>query len=195
MSEDIRKIEYKTLIYDPNKPRNVVDHLKWLGDEEITAYLDQRKNNFSILLVNIDYDNNAGNIIRSANAFGANEIILYGRRKFDRRASVGVEFYMQFRQVRFAEDIDQIFSEYDQVVALENGLEKTVPLQNFEWDKNKKTLICVGQEGNGIPKEILDKVDLCLEIPQLGSVRSLNVSAASAIVMYDYCIKTRTFEK
>jgi tRNA G18 (ribose-2'-O)-methylase SpoU len=188
---DIKNIQFKTSIVDPNKPRNVVDHLKWLSDEEIKNSLEENLRNFSILLVNIDYDNNAGNIIRSANAFGAKEIILYGRKKFDRRASVGVEFYMNFKQIKFIEDIDEVFSQYDEVVALENMLENTIPLENYKWNKNKKTLICIGQEGQGIPIEILNKCHFTTEIVQVGSVRSLNVSAASAIVMYDYCLKTK----
>ena len=190
-----KEISFKSLVYDANAKRNVVDHLKWMKEEEIQNYLGGRKNNFSILLLNIDYDNNAGNIIRSANAFGAREIILYGRKKFDRRASVGVEFYTKFRQLKFVEEIEPVFAEYDQVVALENNVENVVKLNEFKWDKAVRTLICVGQEGNGLPKEILDKCDHCLEIPQVGSVRSLNVSAASAIVMYDYCVKTDGFNK
>jgi tRNA G18 (ribose-2'-O)-methylase SpoU len=190
-STSIRNIEYKTLVYDPNAKRNVVDHLKWLSDEDVITELSKQQNNFSLLLLNIDYDNNTGNIIRSANAFGAREVILYGRKKFDRRASVGVEFYMKFRQVKYLEDLDEIFSSYDTVVALENNV-KDIPtslLSDFRWNYNKRTLICIGQEGTGLPQEILQRCHHCLEIQQIGSVRSLNVAVASGIVMYDYCSK------
>ncbi len=192
-----KKIEFKTQIVDPNKPRNVVDHLQWLPkDEDIINEISKNKNNFSLLLLNIDYDNNTGSIIRSANIFGAEEVLLYGRKKFDRRASVGAEFYSKFRQIKFVEEIEPIFKEFDLVVALENNIEnKTIKLPDYHWDKSQKTLICLGQEGTGLPKEILDKVHLVLEIPQFGSVRSLNVATSAGIVMYDYCLKTKAFEK
>jgi tRNA G18 (ribose-2'-O)-methylase SpoU len=183
------KTNFQNPVYDPNKPRAVVDYMKWMSTAEIKLDLEKRKQNFSILLVNIDYDNNSGNIIRTANAMGANEVILYGRRSFDRRSSMGTEFYMDFRVVKYAEELDEILEGYDIVVGLENGI-KAKNLVDYVWDKNLKTLICLGQEGNGIPQEILDKCSDLVEIPQVGSVRSLNVGTAAGIVMYDYSSKT-----
>ena len=186
-----KKVGYKGLVYDPNKPKNVADHYKHLTTEEIIQSLESKRGNYSILLLNIEYDNNVGSIIRTANAFGAKEIILYGRKKFDRRASVGVEFYMNFRQLSHFNEIDPILSEFDHIIALENNINfKTTPISKFVWEKDKKTLICIGQEGSGLPIEILEKCNGFVEITQKGSVRSLNVSAAAAIVMYDYCLKT-----
>lgn len=182
------QIQFKNPVFDNTKPRNVVDYMKWMNTDQIIQELESKKNNFGILLVNIDYDNNAGNIIRSANAFGAREIILYGRRKFDRRASLGVEFYMQFRQVKFVEDIDEILASYDLIIGLDN-LPGALSLPNYKWNQDVRTLICVGQEGLGLPDEVTKRCHHLLEIPQVGSVRSLNVSVASGIVMYDYCYK------
>jgi tRNA G18 (ribose-2'-O)-methylase SpoU len=184
------KTNFQNPVYDPNKPRAVVDYMKWMSTAEIKLDLEKRKQNFSILLVNIDYDNNSGNIIRTANAMGANEVILYGRRSFDRRSSMGTEFYMDFQVVKYAEELDEILEGYDIVVGLENGI-KAKNLVDYVWDKNLKTLICLGQEGNGIPQEILDKCSDLVEIPQVGSVRSLNVGTAAGIVMYDYSSKTK----
>lgn len=183
------ELEFKSLVYDPNKPRNRVDYLKWMTDEETLKYLEERKLNFSVLLVNILYDNNAGNIIRSANAFGAREIILYGHRRFDRRASVGTEFYTRFRHIKFVEDLEPVLSEFDEVVGVDNT-PGSIPLSEFQWDKNKNTLMVFGQEGAGLPEEVLEKCSKTVEIVQQGSVRSLNVSVAAGIVMNDYCNKT-----
>lgn len=179
----------KTPAYDPHKPRNRADYLKWLSDDEVKKYVAEKKLNYGILIVNILYDNNAGNIVRSANAFGASEIILYGHKRFDRRASVGTEFYEHFKHIKFKEDIEEIFSGYDEVVAIENT-ENALPLSTFEWDKNKRTLLVFGQESAaGIPKEILERCHRVVKIHQLGSVRSLNVAVAAGIVMNDYCTK------
>lgn len=179
------RFEFKSLVYDPNKPRNVADYLQWLTDEETKKYVAEKRLNFSVLIINILFDNNAGNIVRSANAFGAQEIILYGHKKFDRRASVGAEFYAHFRHIRFTEDLDALFKEFEMIVAVENTKDAE-PLRDFVWDKNKKTLIIFGQESAGIPQEILDKCHAVVAINQRGSVRSLNVAVAAGIVMNDY---------
>lgn len=178
----------KTLAYDANKPRNVADYLQWLSAPETEKYLAERRLNFSVLIMNILFDNNAGNIVRSANAFGAQEIILYGHKKFDRRASVGAEFYSHFRHLRFVEDLEPLFSEFEQIVACENTPD-AVLLQDFQWDPNKKTLMIFGQESVGIQPEILKKCSAVVSIHQRGSVRSLNVAVAAGIVMNDYCEK------
>jgi len=184
----------KTLSYDPNKPRNRPDYLKWLTDKEVKKYLGERKLNYGILIVNILYDNNAGNIVRSGNAFGAKEIILYGHKSFDRRASVGTEFYSHFRHIKYVEDLDLVFNEYDIIVGVENT-KGAIPLEDFVWNNKKKTLLVFGQESSGLPKKVLQRCDYKVSIVQFGSVRSLNVSVAAGIVMYDYCSKTGALKK
>jgi len=180
---------FKGLAYDPNKPRNVADYLKWMNEEETEKYLEENRLNFSVLILNILFDNNAGNIVRSANAFGAQEVIFFGHKKFDRRASVGAEFYSRFRHLKFVEDLGELFKEFEVVVGVENS-EDALSLKTFEWQKNKKTLIIFGQESSGIPREILDKCTSVVAIQQRGSVRSLNVAVAAGIVMNDYGQKT-----
>jgi tRNA G18 (ribose-2'-O)-methylase SpoU len=187
--------EFKNPIIDPTKPRAVVDYLKWITAIEIKKDLEAKKNNFGVLMVNIDYDNNSGNIVRTANALGALEVILYGRRNFDRRSSMGTEFYMNFQIIKYVEDFAEAIKEYDLVVGLEN-IEGAIPMFDYEWkiglNQNPKTLICVGQESCGLPSEILQKCDVLVEIPQFGSVRSLNVATAAGIAMYDFCQKKKT---
>lgn len=186
----VKTITYPNPIIDRNKPRNVVDHLKWMTTSQINQELEYNAKNFGLLLVNIDYDINTGTIIRAGNVFGAREVVLYGRKKFDRRASVGAEFYTKFRQIELEEELEIVIQDYDIVLALENNLPNTLSLSKFQWDKNLKYLICVGQEGAGLPSNILDKCQYTLEIHSFGSVRSLNVGVASSIVMYDYITKT-----
>ena len=185
----IKSISFINPIIDRNKPRNVVDHLKWMSTGEIKDKLVSQSKNFGLLLVNIDYDINTGTIIRAGNTFGAREVILYGRKKFDRRASVGAEFYTKFRQIEWEEQLQEVLEAYDVIIALENNLPNTVQLPEFRWDPNLKYLICVGQEGDGLPQNILDRCNYTLEIPSFGSVRSLNVGVAASIVMYDYISK------
>jgi tRNA (guanosine-2'-O-)-methyltransferase len=46
-----------------------------------------------------------------------------------------------------------------------------------------------GEEGRGLSQEAIESADDIVYIPQLGSVRSLNLGTASGIAMYDYCSK------
>lgn len=67
------------------------------------------------------------------------------------------------------------------------GLEQTVesqPLPQFEFPE--RSVLVLGQEGTGIPAHILHALDCCVEIPQLGLVRSLNVHVSGALAVYEY---------
>jgi 23S rRNA (guanosine2251-2'-O)-methyltransferase len=179
-----------TLPYDINAKRNVADQLAWAKREDILETINPNKIPISLLLVNIDRDNNIGNIIRSANTFGVKEVIIYGRKKFDRRTSVGAEFFMQFRHIKFIEDLSELKQEFDLIIGLEQT-ETSVELHSCKWPKDKNILIAVGNEGRGLTQEILDICDTTLEIEQYGTTRSLNVSVATGIVLYDYRVKQK----
>ena len=69
------------------------------------------------------------------------------------------------------------------------GLEQTgssLPLETFEFPADKPTVLLLGKEKEGIPAECLQAVDQCLEIPQLGLIRSLNVHVSGAITIWEF---------
>ncbi|KAL5219440.1 hypothetical protein ABZP36_020124 [Zizania latifolia] len=67
------------------------------------------------------------------------------------------------------------------------GLEQTAnskPLDQFSFPS--KTVLVLGREKEGIPVDIIHALDACVEIPQLGIVRSLNVHVSGAIAVWEY---------
>ncbi|KAF5735116.1 hypothetical protein HS088_TW15G00616 [Tripterygium wilfordii] len=73
------------------------------------------------------------------------------------------------------------------------GLEQTansVPLDQFIFPK--KTVLVLGREKEGIPVDIIHVLDACVEIPQLGVVRSLNVHVSGAIALWEYTRQQRS---
>jgi tRNA guanosine-2'-O-methyltransferase len=55
--------------------------------------------------------------------------------------------------------------------------------QNY---KQQPTVLLLGKEKEGIPVEFLQAVDQCLEIPQFGIIRSLNVHVSAAIAIWEF---------
>jgi len=165
--------------------RNVKNEYKGRTNEEIIADLETKKSNFSVLLINIEHDLNLSNIVRSANAFGAREVILFGKKHFDRRGCVGANHYIRIRNVKSVEELEPILKEYDKVVAAENNVNAPFDVSTFPWSKYETYLLVFGQESCGIPAEILDRCHYTVEIEQRGSVRSLNLAVAAGIIMYE----------
>lgn len=50
-----------------------------------------------------------------------------------------------------------------------------------------KMILVLGHEKEGIPANIINILDLAIEIPQLGVIRSLNVHVTSALFTWEYC--------
>lgn len=72
------------------------------------------------------------------------------------------------------------------------GLEQTAnstPLDQYVFPR--KTVLVLGKEKEGIPVEIIHVLDACIEIPQLGIIRSLNVHVSGAIAMWEYTRQQR----
>ncbi|VFQ70505.1 unnamed protein product [Cuscuta campestris] len=73
------------------------------------------------------------------------------------------------------------------------GLEQTansISLDQYVFPK--KTVLVLGREKEGIPVDIIHILDSCIEIPQLGVVRSLNVHVSGAIALWEYSRQQRS---
>ena len=55
----------------------------------------------------------------------------------------------------------------------------------YDIEYNKKVIV-IGNEGNGVSKEIQDFADYKVKIPMLGKTESLNASVATGIMIYEY---------
>lgn len=183
------------MTFDPNSPfcqwtRNVIDEFKPLTDTEIREKISERSNGFAVLMTHVEGDFNIGSAIRSANFHGAREFLYYGKKKIDRRGAVGVYKYTPVKHLSTWDDLTELKSRYT-FVGFENNVPNTVSLYEFDWRLEKPPCIIVGEEGNGIQEDVMKLCDVLVEIPNFGSVRSLNVGTASSIAMYDYISKTR----
>ena len=79
--------------------------------------------------------------------------------------------------------IQNLKSQGFEIFALEQS-KKSIFLKDFVADKNAKIALLLGEEVEGIPKELLDLCDKTLEIPMFGQKESFNVSVATGIALY-----------
>jgi len=170
----------------------VRDEYKGLPSEEIKARLDAKRFEFGLLAANVAYDINVGSIVRSANAFLAAEVVLYGRRKADLRGAMGAQNYENLVHVADADALALFLVERKYSLVCFEDAPGAVALPAFEWPQ--RPLIAFGQEGPGLPSEVLSRADHTVVIPQFGSMRSINVGVAAGIAMYDWHAKRSTMD-
>jgi len=167
--------------------RNVIDKYKDKSEEEIKADLQMTALPCAVMMSQIEGDFNIGSVIRSSNNFNLSKVYYYGRKKYDKRAACGTYKYTDVIHLSSFSEILSLKNKYH-FVGLDNNINKpVVSIKNYEWKKN--SLIIIGEENAGIIPDILDICDDYVEIPSMGSVRSLNAAVAASIAIYDYYYK------
>lgn len=170
-----------------NLGNNVIDEFKPYDNETIREKLKATQKDFVAVLYNVDHDLNIATSIRSANAFGGKEVYIVGRRRYDRRGCVGVYHYTDtYHSDSFIEVYDKLKSEGYTVIAVDN-IPEYAPQSVYGFSFPEKSAFVFGNENEGLPQEAIQQADVMIYIPQSGSVRSLNVATASAVVMSHYC--------
>ncbi|MFT5895493.1 MAG: 23S rRNA (guanosine2251-2'-O)-methyltransferase [bacterium] len=135
---------------------------------------------FVLLIFNIKSSTNVGQLIRTANAFGAEEICVIGRKKFSTYGNQRTSSTTRFRHFF---QIDEAITQYKKFSYDFVGIEITntsISINKKEFENN--TVFILGNEGAGIQENILHKCDYCVYIPQFGSGASINVNTACGIV-------------
>lgn len=164
--------------------RNVVDKYRYWTMEAIVADLDTKRHSFHVAIENWQHDLNIGSIVRTANAFLADTVHIVGRKRWNRRGAMVTDRY---QHVLHHDTVDALVSFAKAhnlpIVAIDN-VPQSKPIENVVLPK--ECILLFGQEGPGLSSEALQAASLAVEITQFGSTRSLNASAAAAIVMHQW---------
>jgi RNA methyltransferase, TrmH family len=129
---------------------------------------------------------NLGTIARSAEAFGATGLLL-GERTVSPwnwkavRASAGSIFRVPVVKVELARALQDVKGRGVRVLATSSH--KGTPIS--QADLRRPVALIVGNEGAGLPKEVLVQADEIVAIPQSSRVESLNAGIAASIVLYE----------
>jgi TrmH family RNA methyltransferase len=129
---------------------------------------------------------NLGTIARSAEAFGVTGLLL-GERSVSPwnwkavRASAGSLFRLPHAKVELATALGAVKSRGIRVLATSSHKGRLIS----EVDLRVPIAFVIGNEGAGIPKEILAEADEIVAIPQSPKVESLNAGIASSILLYE----------
>ena len=149
-----------------------------------------------LMLLNLDGNMNIAMSIRTAAVLGCSDVWVVGRRKYDARPEVGSKNYINVHKLDTI-DPKTFFAEHGLTpMLIEQGgtpLEET----NFKPLLTQKVCFIMGSESHGLPKAFLDSLSDAprITISQYGLVRSLNVSIAASIVMYEYLKQWRHSRK
>ena len=182
---------YDRELLERGDSRNVVDEYRYWSVEAIRAHLDASRHPFHVAIENWQHDMNIGSIVRSANAFGARTVHIIGRRRWNKRGAMVTDRYQHvLHHPDVADFVAWCRAEALTIVAVDN-VPGSVPIETHTIPR--ECVLLFGQEGPGLSREALAAADLTVEITQFGSTRSLNASAAAAVVMHAWVTQHHAF--
>jgi len=152
---------------------------------------------FVVVLDGVEDPHNLGAIIRTADAAGADGVVIPERRAVGvtgtvTKASAGASEWLPVARVtNIARTVEELKRKNIWTVALdERG---TQFHDDIDW--NMDCAIVLGAEGAGVHDLVRKHCDFVVKIPMLGKVPSLNVSVAAAVVMYEVARQRRVAGK
>jgi tRNA G18 (ribose-2'-O)-methylase SpoU len=180
--------------YDPEllkngDSRNVADHYRYWSMEAIVADLDTKRHPFHVAIENWQHDLNIGSIVRTANAFLADTVHIVGRKRWNRRGAMVTDRYQHVVHHPDVEDFVSWSQEAGVPIIGVDNVEGSVPIEKTRLPES--CVLLFGQEGPGLSPEAIAASDMVIDIAQFGSTRSINASAAAAIVMHQWVMQHR----
>ncbi|EJL93543.1 tRNA (guanosine(18)-2'-O)-methyltransferase TrmH [Pantoea sp. GM01] len=152
----------------------------------IQEMLALRQHDLTVCMEQVHKPHNVSAVIRTADAVGIHEVHAVWpsvRMRTMVSASAGSNSWVKVKTHRhIAEAVRHLKDEGMQVLAT-NLSAKAVDFR--EVDYTKPTCILMGQEKTGITAEALALADQDIIVPMVGMVQSLNVSVASALILYE----------
>ena len=156
----------------------------------VEEFKTSKKTPLIVVLDNIRSLNNIGSVFRTSDAFLIEKIYLCGitatpPNKDIHRTALGATESVVWE---YAEDtltlVHRLKKSNIKVLAIEQA-ENSTKLNVFQPIEGETYAIVMGNEVKGVQQEVVNASDLCLEIPQLGTKHSLNISVTTGIVLWD----------
>jgi tRNA G18 (ribose-2'-O)-methylase SpoU len=162
--------------------RNVLDRYRYWRVDAIVADLDTRRHEFVVAIENWHHDRNIGTVVRTANAFLAKEVVIVGRRRWNRRGAMVTDRYQHIAHVSCVDDLRAYADERDYTIIGVDNLPGAVPIESTSLPR--KVILLFGQESVGLSDEARAAATLVCSIAQYGSTRSINAGVAAGIAMH-----------
>jgi 23S rRNA (guanosine2251-2'-O)-methyltransferase len=148
-----------------------------------------KRGQFSLVVVldGIEDPHNLGAILRTADASGADGVVIPERRAAGvtptvTKASAGASEHLPIAKVtNISRTLEELKSKNLWIV----GLDERAPQAYDSLDYKMDCAIVLGAEGKGVHELVRKKCDFLISIPMMGKVSSLNVSVAAGVVLYE----------
>ena len=148
-----------------------------------------KKTPITIILDNVRSAINVGSVFRTSDAFRIEKLFLCGITAFPpnneiRKSALGAENVVEWEYRRSTEEVVLALRKDGFKILAVEQVEDSTYLDYYIYDGSPIALI-FGNEISGVSQSVIDLCDGCLEIQQIGTKHSMNISVSAGIVMWD----------
>ncbi|CAM1343254.1 RNA methyltransferase [Tenacibaculum aestuarii] len=167
-----------------------------LGRKTIEEFKQTNKTPIIVVLDNIRSLNNVGSVFRTSDAFLIEKIYLCGitatpPNKEIHKTALGATESVDWEHIENTMDlVEKLQAENVNVLSIEQ-VENSTMLDTFTPETNQKYAVVFGNEVKGVQQAVVSASDICIEIPQLGTKHSLNISVSCGVVLWDLFTKMK----
>lgn len=161
------------------------DDFKTVEIGELLEKLASKPKSVIVILDELNDPRNFGAIIRSAEGFGADAIIIPEHKSVKMsdvviKASTGAYEYID---ISIAGNISNLIRELKKIDYWIYGAEADGTKEYYAEKYPDKVCLVIGSEGKGIRQKVKENCDIIVSIPMYGKVNSLNASVAAGILL------------
>ena len=161
-----------------------------LERKSIEDFKEASKTPVIVILDDVRSLHNIGSVFRTCDAFLIEKIYLCGitaipPNKEIHKTALGATETVDWEYAASATTVIESLKLQKVAVFAIEQVENAINLQDFKSEKGKKYGLVFGNEVFGVSQNAIDACDGCIEIPQLGTKHSLNISVSVGIVVWD----------
>ncbi len=149
--------------------------------------LKHRQSDLTVVMENIHDPHNVSAILRSADAVGVMEVqLVYNKAEFPdigKKSSASAKKWIALRKFKCIKECYEKLHKEEFVIYATHLVNKSKSL--YEVDLTSKVAIVVGNEHEGVSAEAANFADGIIRIPMFGMIQSLNVSVATAVILFE----------
>lgn len=150
-----------------------------------------RKLPLVVVLDNVRSLHNVGSVFRSCDAFRIEAVYLCGITATPpcaeiHKTALGAEDSVTWKYYKSTLDAVEELKQQGYFVYSIEQVEGSQNMAKINLDRSKRYAVVLGNEVKGVQQEVINASDSCLEIPQLGTKHSLNVSVTAGIVVWEF---------
>ena len=168
-----------------------------LGRPTAGEFAAMEKMPVTVVLDNVRSLQNVGAFFRTGDAFAVEHIALCGitavpPNRDIHKTALGAELTVPWSYYETTEAcIDRLHADGYEVLAVEQ-VEGAAMLDALAVDPRARYALVFGNEVEGVSQEAVDRCDGAVEIPQLGTKHSLNVSVSGGVVLWEFFCRIRS---